>query len=61
MAVDAMRTTTDPIQLTRNIGLAVFPTDLISTAAKGSNLSGILKEVKDLDRGNGEILRLRLA
>jgi len=59
--VDTIRTTTDPIQLRRNIGLAVFPTDPFFNRRYGSNLSGILQEVKDLDRGNSEILWLRLA
>src|SRR5947207_2049250 len=60
-AVDAIRTKTDPIQLTRNICLAVFLLTQLSTAVTGLNLPVFLNEVKDLDRGNGEILHLRLA
>ena len=61
-AVDAIRTTTDPIQLTKNIiCLAVFPTDPIFNRRYRLDLSVILNEVKDLDRDNSEILRLGLA
>jgi hypothetical protein len=54
-AVEAIRTTKAPIQLTRNICLPFSLLAQYSIAATGLTLSAILKEMKDLDRGNGGI------